>query len=343
MKSSRQSDTISVSVLTALCLAAISTRAVGEDNDLRDLDVSAWPCLNRPEGTAKTPDGLERNPQKARPILDLAGRQIEGLDTAAFRNKVSQYDAQLTATKRSQLNNAQKAKLKQFESQIVSLTGYLVLAYPGPPETTNCADANFHDWHLELFEKSSDHHPQPGDPTPIICEVTPRTEQLVYRSGVRLRQLSGFFRHGKQYSSSGHPPQFVRVTGYLMWDDEHNGTADIGDWVQYITPGNGFHHPWRSSAWEIHPVLQIEKAGEAGISLVAPAIQRPTTPAPTASASPPVEVTLTTPVEITIPYGKTTLPVGMKLPLVSRTSDSVTVRYMGGNYAVPIGSTDLMR
>jgi len=27
----------------------------------------------------------------------------------------------------------------------------------GPPETTNCGDAFFHDWHLEIFENPTDH------------------------------------------------------------------------------------------------------------------------------------------------------------------------------------------
>jgi len=32
-----------------------------------------------------------------------------------------------------------------------------VMAYAGPPETTNCGDAIFHDWHLEIFENPSEH------------------------------------------------------------------------------------------------------------------------------------------------------------------------------------------
>jgi hypothetical protein len=38
-------------------------------------------------------------------------------------------------------------------------TGWLNLAYTGPPETTNCS-ANFHNWRLEIFENPSDHAPQ---------------------------------------------------------------------------------------------------------------------------------------------------------------------------------------
>jgi len=47
------------------------------------------------------------------------------------------------------------------------------------------------------------------------------------------------------------------VTGYLLWDDEHNGSADVGSTIQYFS-SNGFHYPWRSTAWEIHPVMKIE-------------------------------------------------------------------------------------
>src|SRR4029077_7751853 len=82
--------------------------------------------------------------------------------------------------RRGELAAAQKDELDRYENRIVSLTGWLVLAYPGPPETTNCGSANFHDWHLEIFENPSDHAPQVGDPTPIICEITPRTEQPLY-------------------------------------------------------------------------------------------------------------------------------------------------------------------
>jgi hypothetical protein len=40
-------------------------------------------------------------------------------------------------------------------------------------------------------------------------------------------------------------------------DDGHNGSADVGSTFEYFS-SNGFHHPWRSTAWEIHPVIKIE-------------------------------------------------------------------------------------
>jgi hypothetical protein len=132
------------------------------------------------------------------------------------------------------------------------------LTYAGPPETTNCGSPVFHDWHLEIFAEPSDHAPREGDPTPIICEITPRTEQRICRAGVRIQSLAEFFRlQDVSYHATGHKAQKVRVTGYLTWDDDHNGSADVGSTVQWFSK-NGFHHPWRSTAWEIHPVMKIE-------------------------------------------------------------------------------------
>jgi hypothetical protein len=97
-----------------------------------------------------------------------------------------------------------------------------------------------------------------GDPTPIICEITPRTEQRIYSDGVRIQSLASFFRlQDVSYRATWHKAQKVRVTGYLMWDDDHNGSADVGSTIEYFSK-NGFHHPWRSTAWEIHPVIKIE-------------------------------------------------------------------------------------
>lgn len=273
---------------------------------------------------------------------------VESVDTAGFLHKTAGYDAQLNAQKRTQLIAPQKALLNELENQMVALTGYLVLAYPGPPETCNCADKNLHDFHLEIFEESSNHHPQVGDPTPIICEVTPRTEQSLFRDGVRLLSLAGFFRNQKQYIPSNHPPQRIRVTGYLMWDDEHNGSADIGTTVQYITPGNGFHHPWRSTAWEIHPVIKIELAGAAETTQTH--TPPPPSPVPTPGSMLPGASTATTPtlsttvllirpVALSTSRGVVTLPAGTRLPVISGTATTLRVQYLDQQFDIPVSAT----
>jgi hypothetical protein len=242
-------------VTTLASLAAIQSTG---DTELRDLDVTAWDCANQSEGTAQSEEAKDRNRMKNRWPVNLSAFTVQPLDTAGFLKKVREYDSRLQSKHRSELTAAQKDELDSYENQIVSLTGWLVLAYAGMPETTNCSDETFHDWHLEIFEKPSDHAPQVGDPTPIICEITPRTERAIYRDGVRIQSLAGFFRlQDVSYHATGHKAQKVRVTGYLLWDDEHNGSADVGSNVEYFSE-NGFHHPWRSTAWEIHPVMKIE-------------------------------------------------------------------------------------
>jgi hypothetical protein len=252
-------------IVASLGVAIVVTVLVGraaidttEDTELRDLDLTGWDCASQSEGTAQSQDARERNRMKNRWPVDLSLFTVERVDTAGFLTKVREYDSRLQSKRRGELTEAQKDELDKCENQIVSLTGWLVLTYAGPAETANCASAAFHDWHFELFENPSDHAPQVGDPTPIICEITPRTEQRIYRDGVRIRSLTEFFRlQDVSYKATGHKACKVRVTGYLLWDDDHNGSADVGLRIEYFSK-NGFHHPWRSTAWEIHPVMKVE-------------------------------------------------------------------------------------
>src|SRR5438552_13586212 len=242
----------------AVVVRSLAAIELSEDTELRDLDLAAWNCSSKNEGTAQSEEARERNRMKNRWLVNLYGFAVEPLDTARFLKKVREYDSRIQGKHRGDLTAAQREELDDCENRIVSLTGWLVLAYAGPPETTNCADETFHDWHLEIFEKPSDHAPQVGDPTPIICEITPRTERIIYRDGVRIRSLAGFFRsQNVSYKATGHAAQKVRVTGYLLWDDDHNSSADVGSTIQRFGR-NGLHQPWRSTAWEIHPVMKIE-------------------------------------------------------------------------------------
>ena len=331
-------------------------RQISNDRDLKELDLTGWNCLNRPEGSARTPDGMERNRLKNRLPVDLSGLRLEDLNVQTFLNATARFDALTKNKRRKDLVSAERALLDPLEKQIVRMTGYLVLAYCGPPETTNCASVDFHDWHLEVFEKPSDHPPQPGDPTSIICEITPRTQNQLYREGIRIQALTAFFRGPDlTYQATGHKAARIRVTGYRLWDDEHNGRADVGPTVRSVG-ANKYHNPWRLSAWEIHPVIQIEALdlvpGEPAQSPGPTAAPRPSASS-TPSASPQISsspvpsatpekqfVTVVQPVSIRIPYGQTILPPGTKLRVVSHDTQTVTIEYMGGTYAIPIGSTD---
>lgn len=346
-----------VSTLAAIYFFALvqlpAAQEISQDRDLIELDLNKWDCLHRAEGTAKNPDTAERNRLKNRLPPESIRGPVKSFDFAGFLNYVGAFDVATKGKRRKDLVPAERQKLEPLEKELVQLTAYLGLAYAGPPESTNCADVDFHDWHLEVFEKPIEHAPQPGDQTPIICEITPRTQNLIYRSGIRIQSLAGFFRRSDlEHESTGHKPQKVRITGYLCWDDEHNGSADVGVTVQRHNP-NGYHNPWRKTAWEIHPVIKIEPADGAGPAAPAAAVEQSATPqaipfpfaaetpTPIPTPTPRRMATVTQPLKIKIPYGETILSPGTRLPIVSEDERTVTVEYLGQKYPLPKTATDL--
>jgi hypothetical protein len=238
-------------------IAARPAFQISGDRELKEIDLQSWDCLNRLEGNAKTLDGVERNRLKNRAAPDVVPPVVD-LDTAGFLQRTADFEAQTKGKHRRDLNPAQQQQLAALEKQVVALSGYLALAYCGPTESTNCGSVDFHDWHLEIFERPLDHAPGPGDATPVICEITPRTQNAIYRDRIRIQELAGFFRRADfDYEPTGHPARRIRVTGYLLWDDDHNGAADVGTTIRTVA-ANKYHNPWRSTAWEVHPAFKVE-------------------------------------------------------------------------------------
>jgi hypothetical protein len=52
-------------------------------------------------------------------------------------------------------------------------------------------------------------------------------------------------------------------------------------------------------------------------------------------------ITIISPTKIAVPYGEVTLARGMRLEVISRSGQSLVIRYMGQNYSVPINATDV--
>ena len=252
--------------LAVLWLASVSLADSVSLPDLRDLSLTNWNCLTQREGTPKNPAGASRNRMKNRDWIAVTDQQhIPQWDYAQFVEHARAFDAEVSATHRSNLTAEAQSKLAGIETQIVSVTGWMVLTYLGPPESCNCNSAEFHDWHIELVPKPLDHSPKIGDPTAIISEVTPRTEAALYKAGIRLQELAAFMKLGKppdvETNPTGSAPHKVRITGYLMWDDEHNQPGkDVGPMIER-GGGGEYHHPGRATAWEIHPILKIEDLG----------------------------------------------------------------------------------
>jgi hypothetical protein len=251
--------------LAATWLANVSLADSVALPDLRDLSLTNWNCLTQREGTPRNPAGASRNRMKNRDWMAVTDSHIPQWDYTQFLEHARAFDAQISATHRSNLTSVAETKLAAIETQVVTVTGWIVLTYPGPPESCNCGSVEFHDWHIELLPKPLDLAPQIGDPTAIICEITPRTEAPLYHAGVRMQKLAEFMNLGKQPNIVAHPtgsaPHKIRITGYLMWDDEHNEIGkDIGRTIERGGHGE-YHHPWRATAWEIHPILQIDDLG----------------------------------------------------------------------------------
>ena len=236
-----------------------AAQQISEDRELIEFDLTRWNCAKRPGGSARSPETVERNTLKNRWAPELAGLAVKSFDIAGLVNHVANFDAETRGKHRRDLNPDERRRLEILEAPIASLTGYLVLAYAGPAETCNCSSVDFHDWHLEIFEEPPDHPPQPGDPTPIICEITPRTQNAIFHDGIRVQELAAFFRRPDlSYESTGHKAHKVRLIGYPFWDDEHNEAKDVGATIRSISR-YGYHNPWRATAWEIHPVIKIDR------------------------------------------------------------------------------------
>jgi hypothetical protein len=256
-----------VPVISLMMIACSSTS--GDQVELRKIDTSRWPHSNDREGSDTSASGKRRNLQKNRAFTNA--KPVANWTVSEFVTKVQAYDQALMLagrTRRDIERNAAAVKaLKRCEDKIVSVMGYLVLAYAAGKEDTNYGSAEFHDWHLEIFERPNDRVPTVGDPTPIICEVTRFTERQLFDKGIRLQPLISEWRAKSNgrigYHRSGHVAHKVRITGYLFWDDEHNEAGkDVGPRVADIeTSAMAFHHPWRLTAWEIHPVTNIEDLG----------------------------------------------------------------------------------
>jgi hypothetical protein len=233
---------------------------------LRELDLKKWNCSKRENGAARNGVDATRNRLRNRHWIAVV-KPAPDWTFEQFLTNVQQFNLEVEASSRKLLTSAQSDRLADIEKQIVSVTGWLVVARADGPESANCDNAEFHDWRLELFANPQNHAPGPGDPTSLIGEITPRTETAIYRAGVRLQKLAAFIRTGEPPKldtiSTGHSAHKVRITGYLFWDDQHNQPQkDIGT---TIASGGGEEEarPWRITAWEIHPVLKIEDLGDA--------------------------------------------------------------------------------
>lgn len=257
------------------------SRYTPETLEIRPLDLSQWSAKDSLEGRAYNADHAFQNRLKNRPWRDVRTIPADSILHWSFDDFVritNTYSAEVgivpsesarnraeQARERKPLSDTAKKIIERYSRQIVALTGWMNLVYPAGAEATNCYSPHFHDWHIELSASPRIQPPRAGDSTAIVCEITPRTERALYQAGVRLRQLSSVMRLGEppfiQYFPTGSKPHKVRIIGVLLMDNSHNQPGeDIGAVIERQLPG-GYHHPWRATAWEVHPIYSIEDLG----------------------------------------------------------------------------------
>jgi hypothetical protein len=119
------------------------------------------------------------------------------------------------------------------------LAGFVHDAKVGGIETTNCkaTDAADRDTHIELVLSQT----KDGPTKRVIVEVTPRWRDKMQSQGV------DWSTSALKKSIKG---KWVRVKGWLLFDLEHENQSEN------VNPGN--EKNWRATAWEIHPVTEID-------------------------------------------------------------------------------------
>lgn len=117
--------------------------------------------------------------------------------------------------------------------------GFVLDVKPGGGETCNCGktDPVHTDVHIELVLHATD----TANTQSVVVEVTPRLRAIMAASGTdwSTTTLRTQIRH-----------KWVKVRGWMTFDSQHANAAEN------TNPGGA--NNWRATAWEIHPVTDIQ-------------------------------------------------------------------------------------
>ena len=120
-----------------------------------------------------------------------------------------------------------------------SIEGFVDTVYIGGVESANCEATNpaARDTHIEMSLDAERSRPDQR----VIVEVTPRWRRRV-------------LAQGKDWSTRGLAAALIgrriRVTGWMLFDFDHASES-----LNTMRPGE---HVWRATAWEIHPITDLE-------------------------------------------------------------------------------------
>jgi hypothetical protein len=124
------------------------------------------------------------------------------------------------------------------ERRAATVVGYVRDVKLGGVETVNCfaKTPDHRDTHIELVTD-----PASGGHLPLIVEITPWWRRHAASGG------TNWTTDSLRAALLG---RWVRVTGWLLFDTEHGRQAEN------TAPGRVGN--WRATAWELHPVTELE-------------------------------------------------------------------------------------
>ena len=125
------------------------------------------------------------------------------------------------------------------ENKAAEIIGYVYNVKLGGVESCNCEakDKLYRDTHIELILDPN----ETAENKRVIVEVNPRIRELMKEKGINWTTQA----LRKKFLG-----RWVKVQGWLLFDEEHVKQSEN------TNPGNARN--WRATAWEIHPVTNIE-------------------------------------------------------------------------------------
>ncbi len=179
---------------------------------------------------------------------DFDGCKLDGTATTARLKNLNQLKNRYAVPQDNQINRSITLsallapgddKTRWSSTSGAEVTGFVLDVKPGGGETCNCGktDAAHIDAHIELVLNSSD----TAGTQSVVVEVTPRLRAIMGTSGTdwSTKTLQKQFRH-----------KWVKVRGWMTFDSQHASAAEN------TNPGGASN--WRATAWEIHPVTDIQ-------------------------------------------------------------------------------------
>ncbi len=171
------------------------------------------------KGTGGDPELNREKNRYAAPknITDLTVANIMGISTSL--------PSEAGRERRDRWSGSERDYVASEEALGVRVTGYLIHAKQSGPESCNGYSDSLVDYHIWIGDS-----PEDSKSEAMIVEMTPRWKSL--HPEWQLHTLEQLAEHHAK----------VRITGWLMWDEEH--PEEVGK--------------SRGSQWEVHPVTNFE-------------------------------------------------------------------------------------